>query len=443
MLVPVLCLAQFIDVKGVTVLIVAMPAMLTDLGAGQTMATIVLTSYAAVFGGALVLGARVSDRYGHRCVLVAGVAVFGLAGLLGAVSDSILGVVVARSLQGAAAAFTVPAALRLLSDATPDPKDRARALSAWSSTGAAAGATGFLLGGVLTDTLGWRSIFAIDVLLAVVIIAAIVVLVSRNAADREVALNVVGAALLTSGAMLLVIAATLLQIPERRLPGAAVLLLGGVASVIFYRWNRSSRSPLVPREVMQDHNARWGSWMAFLNTTTTTSVVVILTLFLQIEVGTSTAQTSLALVPFSLTVILGSWAAGRVIRRLDRRAAISAGLMFIAVGNLLLLLALDRPGLVVPVSMAVSGFGIGLSSVAATMLSGTVPQEIQSVSYGLNNTAAQMGSSLGTALLLLLAAAAQPLVRADIAGWVLAAGLALVGSVLAWTRIRSVDAVAN
>src|SRR5689334_740375 len=112
--VTVLCGVQFVDVLGVTSAITAIPAILRGVDAPPAAASMLATAYAMCFGGLLVLGARLGDRHGHRRVLLAGIAAFAAAGLLGGLAPGILSVVAARGLQGAAAAVSVPSALRLL-----------------------------------------------------------------------------------------------------------------------------------------------------------------------------------------------------------------------------------------------------------------------------------------------------------------------------------------
>src|SRR3954469_1297180 len=125
--VAALCGVQFVDVLGVTSAITALPATLRGVAAPPAAAAILATAYAMCFGGLLVLGARLGDRHGHRRVLLAGIAAFAGAGLVGAAAHSVAGVVAARGLQGAAAAVSVPSALRLLLAASPG-RD---ALAAW------------------------------------------------------------------------------------------------------------------------------------------------------------------------------------------------------------------------------------------------------------------------------------------------------------------------
>jgi len=168
-----LCLVQFVDVLGVTVVVTALPSMLSGLGASSSAAPLVVTGYAMFFGGLLMLGARLGDRYGHKRVLLVGLGCFGVASLLAATAGTVAALVAARCLQGAAAALSVPTALRLLLEATPGEDSRRRALAGWSVAGAVAGASGFLLGGLLTDLAGWRIVFWVNIPLAVLLATAV------------------------------------------------------------------------------------------------------------------------------------------------------------------------------------------------------------------------------------------------------------------------------
>src|ERR1700760_4804783 len=146
-----LCLVQFIDVLGVTVMVTALPAMLSDLHTSADAASLISTGYAMFFGGLLMLGARLGDRFGHRRIILTGLAIFTVAAVVGATATSAVVVMGGRCLQGAAAALSVPSALRLLTTITSDGSQRERAIAAWSASGAAAGASGFVVGGVVTS----------------------------------------------------------------------------------------------------------------------------------------------------------------------------------------------------------------------------------------------------------------------------------------------------
>ena len=153
-----------------------------------------VTGYAMFFGGLLILGARLGDRFGHRRVITAGLAVFAVGSLIGAVAPSVVALTAARCVQGAAAAVSVPAALRLLTTLTPDAAARRRAIAAWSAAGAAAGASGFVVGGIVTDLTSWRVIFWAYLPLSLALGLALVSSIPRDPDPQETgSLDVAGA----------------------------------------------------------------------------------------------------------------------------------------------------------------------------------------------------------------------------------------------------------
>ncbi|MGH3403328.1 MAG: MFS transporter [Streptosporangiaceae bacterium] len=174
-----LCLVQFVDVLGVTVIVTALPSMLADLHAPQSLGGLMATGYAMSFGGLLMLGARLGDRYGHRRTILVSLAVFAAGAAMTAAAESVAWLTAGRWLQGAAAA-AVPSALRLLTTVTTEGPARRRAIALWSAAGAAAGASGFVVDGVVTDLASWRLIFWVYVPLAGVLAAVIAGSVPRD-----------------------------------------------------------------------------------------------------------------------------------------------------------------------------------------------------------------------------------------------------------------------
>jgi MFS family permease len=437
--VAALCLVQFVDVLGVTVVVTALPAMLKGVGAPRSAAGLVVTGYAMFFGGLLMLGARLGDRYGHRRVLLAGLATFAAASLLAATATSLAALIAARCAQGAGAAGSVPAALRLLSTAThSDERARRRALAAWSATGAAAGASGFLLGGVLTELTGWRTIFWLNLPLAVLLALAVLRSAPPATGDAADHLDVLGAGLLTAAVIGLVLGSSLLERPGHRAVGLLLVASGGLLLAAFARVERAVPNPLLPGRAVRHRNLRIGAAAAFMNTATTSSVMTLATLHLQDTRGASPAAAGVTLLPFSLCVVLGSALAARVLHRRHPGAGLAGGLGLIAVGDAALL-ALPVAEWLLPACLGVAGLGIGLSSVAATTLCTNVPAALQATAAGVLNTAAQLGTALGVAVVLLIATSTQNLhlpLDGTPLGWACAAAAAAASALLSHTRSR-------
>jgi MFS family permease len=437
LVVVVLCAVQFVDVLGVTVVVTALPSMLAGLEAPPSAAAPVLTGYAVLFGALLMLGARLGDRYGHRRVLLAGLALFGAASVLAASATGVPVLVLARCLQGAAAAVSVPPALRLLTAATPDGPARRRALAAWSAAGAAAGASGFLLGGALTDVFGWRSVFWVNAPLAALLLIAVRRLAPCLPPHRSGPLDWAGAAVLTVAVAALVLGGALLETPTHRLAGLLAVALGGGLLVVLTSIERRVRSPLIPGAAARHPALRTGVTVSFLNTATTSSVVLA-SLYLQDERGLGPTSTGLMLLPFSLSVVLGAAAAAPALRRATPRAVAGAGLATIAAGNAALL-TVPQAVAALPAAVAVGGVGIGLSSVAATKLGTSVPEALEGTAAGALNTTAQLGNALGLAAILLIATTTTgtslPLAGASL-GWACAAAVAALAAAVLLSRHR-------
>ncbi|MDT4930907.1 MAG: hypothetical protein QOF92_3774 [Pseudonocardiales bacterium] len=424
-----LCLVQFVDVLGVTVVITALPSMLNDLGSSASSATPIVTGYAMFFGGLLMLGARLGDRYGHRTVLVAGLAVFALGSLVAAIAGSLFWLVVARCIQGAAAAGSVPSALRLLSAVTADEDERRRALAAWSASGAAAGACGLILGGVLTDIAGWRLLFWLNLPLAAGLVVAVLRAAPALPATRRKRLDLLGAAVLTVAVMGLVLGCALLEQSGRVGTGLALIGVGVVLSILFALVERRSAEPLLPGAAIRNRRLRVGAAVSALNTASTSSAITLVTLYLQDTRGASPAAAGFALLPFSLLVVLAAGvASARLMRRAGPRVAAAIGLGLIAVSDVGLLSSSTAVWLLV-VSLGFGGVGLGLASVAATTIGTAVPEELAGTAAGVLNTTAQLGTALGVAVVVLIASS-----TADLAfggaplGWICAGALAAAGA---------------
>jgi predicted MFS family arabinose efflux permease len=229
--------------------------------------------------------------------------------------------------------------------------------------------------------------------------------------------------------MALVVGAALLEFPRWRLSGAGLVLLGAILVPALVAVERRQRVPLLPGAAVRDRNLRAGAVGSFLNTATTSSAVTLLTLHLQGADRLSASAAGLLLLPFSLAVVVGATLSAPALRRWRPRPVMALGLGLIAIGNLTLL-PFDGAPLAVPFCLALAGSGIGLSSVAATATGTDVPEALQGVASGVLNTAAQLGTALGVAAILLVAVvsgdAGGPAAGAG-AGWTGAGLLAALG----------------
>ncbi|HKX15420.1 MAG TPA: MFS transporter [Propionibacteriaceae bacterium] len=432
---PVLCIAQFVVVLDATIVTSALPAIRQALGFSQAGLQWVFTAYALVFGGLLIFGGRVADLVGRRRTFLIGFGLFTATSAGCALAWSPAALVTARVLQGAGAALISPPALALLTTLSEPGRGRRRAVGWWTAVAAGGGASGWMLGGLITEYAGWRWVFAVNVPLGLVaLIIAPRVLPEDQRQTRTSGLDLGGALTATAGLALLVYGLTSagergLGRPSSWLP----LLLAAVAFVIFVRHEDRTADPLVPLGLLRSRPIAGANLTALAITASTTPAMYLSVLYVQDVLGVSAAQASLLFPAVNLAVIAGSLTGPRLLGRLGARHTALAGFAGIAIGITILM---TLPGGGLPVAQVLSAFaligsGLGTASVASTQ-TGTeaaIPA-YRGVASGVLNSAAQVGTAAGVALLVPLAAAtASSVMTGHRMGFVGACATALGGAI--------------
>jgi MFS family permease len=408
--IAVICVAQFVVVLDATIVTTALPAVRQSLGFSDAGLQWVFTAYALVFGGLLIFGGRVADVAGRRRTFLIGLGLFAAASAGCALAWSSATLVAGRVLQGAGAALLSPAALALLTTLSDPGEGRRRAVGWWTAVAAGGGASGWVLGGLITEYAGWRWVFAVNVPIGLValMIATRVVPADRKKA-RASGLDLGGALTATAGLALLVYGLT--SAGDRglgRLSSWLPLLLAAAAFVIFVRHEGRTADPLLPLGLLRSRPVAGANLTALAITASTTPAMYLSVLYVQDVLGVRPGRASLLFPAVNLAVIAGSLAGPRLLGRLGARRTALAGLTGIAIG-ITILVALPSGGL--PVAQLLSAFvligaGLGTASVASTQ-TGTDAAEpaFRGVASGLLNSAAQVGTAVGVALLVPLATA--------------------------------------
>ena len=431
----VICVAQFVVVLDATIVTAALPAIRQALGFTDAGLQWVFTAYALVFGGLLIFGGRVADVVGRRRTFLIGLVLFTAASAGCALAWSPAALVAARVLQGAGAALLSPAALALLTTLSEPGEGRRRAVGWWTAVAAGGGASGWVLGGLITEYAGWRWIFAVNVPIGLVaLLMATRVLPADRKAPRASALDLGGALTATAGLALLVYGLT--SAGDRglgRLSSWLPLLLAAAAFVIFVRHEGRTTDPLLPPGLLRSRPVAGANLTALAITASTTPAMYLAVLYVQDVLGVPAGRASLLFPAVNLAVIAGSLAGPRLLGRLGARRTALAGFIGIAIG-IMILVPLPSGGL--PVAQLLSAFvligaGLGIASVASTQ-TGTEAAEpaLRGVASGALNSAAQVGTAAGVALLVPIAAAAGPTVMAGYRiGFLGAIAVALGGAV--------------
>ena len=446
--------AQFLVVLDATVVNVALPHIQQDLDFSPTNLQWVVNAYTLTFGGFLLLGGRAADLFGRRRVFMAGIGLFAVASLAAGLSQSEGMLIAARAVQGLGGAIISPAALSIVMTTFAEGGERNKALSVWGAVAGAGGAVGSLLGGVLTDAVGWEWVFFINVPVAVAILFAAPALLaeSRAEGDRE-GFDVAGAVTATGGLALLIF--TLVNTTEHGWGSTRTLVGFGVALVLlgaFVVRETTARHPLVRLGILRNRTLAAANGTAMLAVAALMAMFYFLSLYMQQIQGASAMRTGFQYLPLAVTIFLTAGLASTVVAKIGVRPTLTTGFV-LAAGGLLWFSQISADGTylgdVLFPSLLVA-MGIGLFFVAGTMAAtGGVAANESGLASGLLNTSQQVGGALGLAVLATLAAERTTNALADgtaqaaatVEGFQLAflvgAGFALLGAVLAALFVRS------
>ena len=446
-----LCVAQFVDVLDINAVIVALHTIGEDLGFSRAGLQWVISAYVLFFAGFLLLAGRVADLWGRRRTFVVGLALFTGASLSCGLSFSPGMLVLSRALQGLGAAVTAPAALSIITTIFREGRERDRAVAAWTAVAAGGGAAGLVLGGLITDHFGWEWVFFVNVPLGVVGIPLSYLLLPEfrdpSASARP---DVLGAATVTGALMLAVFGLTRAEEAGFGSPATlGALALAAALLAAFAVVERRAAEPIVPPGVLRSRGLVGAALVAGMLTASTAPVGVLVALYLQDTLGYSPTFAGMAGLPFSLCVVAGAAVGGRIAGRAGGRAVMAGGLVVVAASALVTAGITAEGGVAyVLVGAALSGLGLGCASVASTARgTSAVEEPKRGLASGLMNTAAQVGTALGLAALLTLAAtsasahagppdAAEALVAGYRIAFIVAAGVASLGVLAALLVVR-------
>jgi EmrB/QacA subfamily drug resistance transporter len=406
----VVCLAQFMVILDVSVVNVALPDMRNGLHFSTTGLQWVVNAYTITFAGFLMLGGRSADLLGRRRLFIAGTGLFALSSLICALASSRGLLIGARALQGFGGAIVSPATLSIITSSLPEGPERNRGLGLWGAIGGLGASSGALLGGVLTQSLGWPAIFAINVPLgALVIVLALRVLPVDARVEGRRHFDVTGALLVTAGLVALTYGIVRTDALGWGAPGVLVPLALSVAllGAFLLVEAKVSAAPLVPLSIFKLRQLRAANTVVILMYAALFSMFFFVTLYLQQVLGDDALQAGLSFLPITLAVFTASSLAPRLVAGFGVRRVVTAGMVSATAG--LLLLAGVRPGAhyvtaVLPGGV-LSGLGMGLALVPSTIAATQgVPRNESGLASGLLNMSRLFGGAIGLAVLSTIAA---------------------------------------
>jgi EmrB/QacA subfamily drug resistance transporter len=403
------CLGQFMVILDVSIVNVALPSIKDGLGFSTVGLQWVLNGYTLTFAGFLLLGGRAADLFGRRRMFVAGILVFSGASLLCAVSTSAGMLLAARAVQGIGGAITSPATLAIITTSFDEGVPRNRALGIWGAVGAIGATSGVLLGGVLTETLGWPAIFLINIPIGLAVVLFAPRLVPEGRSEQENRhFDLLGAVLVTLGMTALTYGIVTTDRLSWGSPGVLAPLAAGVALLAAFAIYESgiASAPLMPLGVFRLRTLRAANVAIFLLYAAIFGFWFFQSLYMQGTLHYSALTTGLAFVPMTLAVAAGATLAPRLGRLIGSRVVLAAGLLSAAAGELLLTGV--RPGGTYLAQILPGGllgaFGLGASLVPATIIAVQgVPAATSGLASGVLNTSRFVGAALGLAVLTTIA----------------------------------------
>ncbi|MEU0092132.1 MFS transporter [Kribbella sp. NPDC006257] len=404
----VLCVMQLMIILDGTVVTVALPTIQSDLGFSQAGLAWVMNSYLIAFAGLLLLAGRIGDLIGSKSVFLAGLSVFTGASLLCGLATSAEVLIAGRFLQGVGGALASAVILGMIIGLYPAPGEQARALGAYGFTSASGASIGLILGGVITQTVGWHWSFLINVPIGLVALVFAVRLLARHKGTGRGA-DVVGAVLVTAGLSLSVYTIVQTAEPTAELPRTLVLAVVSVLLLAGFVLRQALASqPLLSLHVFRKRQVTVSNLVVVLLFAAGFGFQFMTALYLQRVLGYDSLQTGLAFLPAPILGAVMSLSVGpRLTERFGSRKILLAGLATFLGAELILSQAPVGGSYllnVVPALLLVgAGTGLGIPAAIMLAMSGADPSDA-GLASGLNNTAQQAGAAVGTAVLATLAA---------------------------------------
>jgi EmrB/QacA subfamily drug resistance transporter len=450
-----LCVAQFVVVLDASIVNVALPTIGEALDFSEGNLPWVVNAYVLTFGGFLLLGGRMADLLGRRRVFMFGLVLFAIASLAGGLAANSGQLIAARAVQGLGAAILSPAALSIVATTFRDGAERNKALGIWGAVAGSGGAAGVLLGGVLTETLGWEWVLWVNVPIGIAAAAIAPSLIAETRAEDEVRhFDVAGATTITLGLSALVFA--LLDAESAGWGSAQTIgtLIGSALLLAaFVVIERRSRAPLVPFSIFRVRTITGANVVGILVGASLFSMFFFISLYMQQVLGYSPIKAGLSYLPLAVSIILSAGIASQLVTKVGFKPILATGMGLIALG-LIWFSQISVDGsfasdILGPSLLAAVGLGFSFVPVTIAAVSGIEDRE-QGLASGLINTSQQVGGALGLAILAAVAngiigSSHDPakLVEGFQAAFAVGAGFAILGLVATLVMIRSSDSRAH
>ena len=399
-LLGVFCLSLVMVVMAVSSLNVALPTMQQELDAGATTLSWIVDSYALVFAGFLLTAGALGDRFGRKGALLFGLAAFAAGAIISGFADSATIVILGRVVQGAGAAFVMPATLSLIMAVFP-PEERSKAIAVWVGFAGAGGALGPIVSGALMESFWWGSAFLVNVPVIALTAGAVALYSPRSRDDSATPLDPRGALLSLFGLGALLFG--IIEGPARGWTSGLVLGSFVAAAVLltgFVLWERRAPHPMLPVGFFADRRFSVGSGAITTSFFVMFGFFFLFTLYLQFARGYSPLEAGLATLPMAATFLIASPRSAALAARLGNGPTIAIGFLLTGLGMAVLAtIGVETPYLLLVVAMVLLATGMSVTAAPATgSIMSAVPMAKAGVGSAVNDTTREVGGALGIAV---------------------------------------------
>ncbi|HEX5762046.1 MAG TPA: MFS transporter [Solirubrobacterales bacterium] len=455
-----LCSAQFVVVLDASIVNVALPSIGDALDFSQANLSWVVNAYVLTFGGFLLLGGRLADLLGRRRVFMVGLGIVALASLLAGFAATEGQLIAARAAQGLGAAIISPAALSIVTTTFSDGAERNKALGVWGAVAGSGGAAGVLLGGILTDGLGWEWVLWVNVPVSLFALFLSPRLIAETRADAQKRVfDVAGAVTITAALSILVYA--LVDANDAgwgSTQTVGLLALSAALLTAFVAIELRTAKPLVPFSIFRIRTLTGANVVGLLIGASLFSMFFFISLYMQQVLEYSAIKAGLSYLPLALLIMASAAGASQLVTKVGYKPVLATGLLFIVIGLVWFSRVSVGGGFLTdvlgPSLFAAAGLGFAFVTTTIAAVSGVEESEA-GLASGLINTSQQIGGALGLAVLATIATSrtedlttgAVPSANALNEGFQAAflggAGIALLGLLLTLVLIRGADSRAH
>jgi EmrB/QacA subfamily drug resistance transporter len=398
----VLCLSLLIIVMDNTILNVAIPSLMTDLGATNSQIQWIVDSYVLVFAGLLLTTGSLSDRFGRKGALQFGIVLFGFGSAAAALSTTANQLIATRAFMGIGGALIMPATLSILTNVFRDPRERGRAIAIWAGFSGLGVAIGPMMGGFLLEHFSWHSVFWINIPIGIAALVLGIRYVPTSRDSKQRPLDPIGAVL--SMAALASLLFGIIEGPAKGWSHDTVLAAFAVAVVTgigFVYWELHTEHPMLQMSVFQNARFTAASMTITLTFFALFGSLFLMTQYWQLVHGYSPLQAGIRLLPHAATMMIVAPLSARLVERAGTKRVVLTGLTLIATGLLLLsTIAPDTPYVVVISYFVIMASGMGMTMAPATeSVMGSLPRDMAGVGSAINDTTRQVGGALGVAII--------------------------------------------